>query len=77
MVAIRLMAYRESPNSVYEYLKMYERNAYESLYILSKCDIKIFGGIYLQKPSLNYVQNVTHEKRHGSPDMLRSIDYMS
>ena len=77
VAAIKLMAMGESPNFVDEYMRMSERTARESLYLLARGVVETFGDQYLRKPSLHDMQQLyaAHEERHGFPGMFRSIDY--
>ncbi|XP_052622607.1 uncharacterized protein LOC111898989 [Lactuca sativa] len=76
VAAIKLMAMGESPDSVDDYMRMSERTARESLYLLARSVVETFGDQYLRKTSLHYMQQlyVAHEERHGFPGMLGSID---
>ncbi|XP_023767353.2 uncharacterized protein LOC111915956 [Lactuca sativa] len=76
VAAIKLMAMGESPDSVHDYMRMYEKTARESLYLLARGVVETFGDQYLIKPSLHDTQQLyaAHEERHGFPDMLGSID---
>ncbi|XP_052623869.1 uncharacterized protein LOC111878920 [Lactuca sativa] len=76
VAAIKLMAIGESPDSVDDYMRMSERTARESLYLLAGGVVETFGDQYLRKPSLHDMQQLyaAHEERHGFPGMLRSID---
>ncbi|XP_052627043.1 uncharacterized protein LOC128133585 [Lactuca sativa] len=66
VAAIKLMAMGESPNFVDEYMRMSERTARESLYLLARCVVETFGDQYLRKPSLHDMQQLyaVHEERH-------------
>ncbi|KAL7584084.1 hypothetical protein Lser_V15G45677 [Lactuca serriola] len=76
VAAIKLMAMGESPDSVDDYMRMSERTARESLYLLARGVVETFGDQYLRKPSLHDMQQLyaAHEERHGFPGMLGSID---
>ncbi|XP_052627200.1 uncharacterized protein LOC111909886 [Lactuca sativa] len=69
VAAIKLMAMGESPDSVDDYMRMSERIARESLYLLARGVVETFGDQYLRKPSLHDMQQlyVAHEERHGFP----------
>ncbi|XP_023766051.2 uncharacterized protein LOC111914572 [Lactuca sativa] len=75
--AIRLMAMRESPDTMDDYMRMSERTARESLYTLPRGVVETFGDVYLQKPLLHNLQELyaTHEERYGFSGMIGSIDY--
>ncbi|XP_023732506.1 uncharacterized protein LOC111880315 [Lactuca sativa] len=72
---IRLMAMRELPDTMDDYMRMSERTARESLYTLSRGVVETFGDVYLRKPSLHDLQELyaTHEERHEFPGMIGSI----
>ncbi|XP_023742429.1 uncharacterized protein LOC111890552 [Lactuca sativa] len=76
VAAIKLMAMGESLDSIDDYMRMSERTARESLYLLARGVVETFGDQYLCKPSLHDMQQlyVAHEERHGFPGMLGSID---
>ncbi|XP_023746867.1 uncharacterized protein LOC111895011 [Lactuca sativa] len=76
VVAIKLMALGESPDSIDDYMRMSDRIARESLYRLARGVIETFGDKYLRTPSLNEIQQLyaAHEERHGFSGMLGSID---
>ncbi|XP_023743730.1 uncharacterized protein LOC111891901 [Lactuca sativa] len=67
VVAIKLIAMGESPDSIDDYMRMFERTAKESLYRLAMGVVETFADVYLHKPSLNDIQQlyVAHEERHG------------
>ncbi|XP_023748361.1 uncharacterized protein LOC111896616 [Lactuca sativa] len=66
VAAIKLMAMGESPDSIDDYMRMSERNARESLYLLARSVVETFGDQYLRKPSLHDMQQLyaAHEERH-------------
>ncbi|XP_023731090.1 uncharacterized protein LOC111878830 [Lactuca sativa] len=76
VATIKLMAMGESPDSVDDYMRMSERTARESLYLLERGVVETFGDQYLRKPSFHDMQQLyaAHEERHGFPGMLGSID---
>ncbi|XP_023737120.2 uncharacterized protein LOC111885061 [Lactuca sativa] len=69
VAAIKLMAMGESPDSVDDYMRIFERTARESLYLLARGVVETFGDRYLRKPSLHDMQQLyaAHEERHGFP----------
>ncbi|XP_052621283.1 uncharacterized protein LOC111913586 [Lactuca sativa] len=76
VVAIRLMAMDESPDTMDNYMRISKRTARESLYTLSRGVVETFGDVYLRKPSLHDLQELyaAHEERHEFPGMIGSID---
>ena len=70
------MAMGESPDSIDDYMRMYEKTARESLYKLARGVVESFGDVYLRKPSLNDIEQLytVHEERHCFVGMLGSID---
>ncbi|KAL7617043.1 uncharacterized protein LOC111882828 [Lactuca sativa] len=72
--AIKLMAMRESPDSIDDYMRMSERTARESLYLLARGIVETFSEKYLRKPSLHDMQQLyaTHEERYGFPGVAGS-----
>ncbi|KAL7593439.1 hypothetical protein Lser_V15G31856 [Lactuca serriola] len=76
VATIRLMGMVESPDTMDDYMRMFERTARKSLYTLSRGVVATFGDVYLRKPSLHDLQELyaTHEERHGFPEMIGSID---
>ncbi|XP_023762923.1 protein ALP1-like [Lactuca sativa] len=66
----------ESPDSIDDYMRMSERIARESLYLLARGVVETFNEQYSHKPSLHDMQQLyaAHEERHGFPGMLGSID---
>ncbi|XP_052627236.1 uncharacterized protein LOC111892461 [Lactuca sativa] len=69
VVAIKLMAMGESPDSDDDYMRMSEMTVRESLYLLARGVVETFGDQYLRKPSLHDMQQLyaVHEERHGFP----------
>lgn len=69
------MAYRESPDSINDYIKKFESIARESLYRLLKSVVETLSYVSLRKPSLNDMQPlyVLHEEIHGFPNVIGSI----
>ncbi|KAL7601486.1 uncharacterized protein LOC128134145 [Lactuca sativa] len=57
----------ELPDSIGDYMRMYERTAKETLYRSARGVVETFNDVYLRKPSLNGMQQlyVAHEERHG------------
>ncbi|XP_057811713.1 uncharacterized protein LOC131025951 [Salvia miltiorrhiza] len=55
-----------------------ESTALECLKKFCKAVVRIFGGMYLRRPTTADVQRITamHEARHGFPGMLGSLDCM-
>ncbi|XP_023744180.1 uncharacterized protein LOC111892359 [Lactuca sativa] len=66
----------ESPDTIDDYMRMYERTAGESLYTLSRGVVETFGDVYLRKPSLHDFQELyaAHKECHGFPRMIGNID---
>ena len=77
-MAIRQLANGSSPDAFDEYLQMSARTGRDCLYNFNKCIIDLFKGEFLRKPNMHDVQNLyaKHEKEHGFPGMLGSIDCM-
>ncbi|XP_071727636.1 uncharacterized protein [Rutidosis leptorrhynchoides] len=61
-----------------EYLQMSERVGRESLLNFTMCIIDLYNSDYLREPSLHDIQRLYegHERIHGFPGMLGSIDCM-
>ncbi|GJX90742.1 ALP1-like protein [Tanacetum coccineum] len=76
--AIRQLAYGTTPDAFDEYLQCAERCSRECLWNFTKCIYILYVEKYLRKPTLEDVQHVydLHERKHGLPGMLGSIDCM-
>ncbi|GKA24861.1 ALP1-like protein isoform X1 [Tanacetum coccineum] len=76
--AIRQLAYGTSPDAFDEYLQVAERCSRECLWNFTKCIYILYVEEFLRKPNLEDVQHVyeLHERKHGLPGMLGSIDCM-
>ncbi|GKA01413.1 reverse transcriptase domain-containing protein [Tanacetum coccineum] len=76
--AIRQLAYGTSPDAFDEYLQVVERCSRECLWNFTKCIYILYVEEFLRKPTLDDVQHVyeLHERKHGLPGMLGSIDCM-
>ncbi|GJW77700.1 RNA-directed DNA polymerase, eukaryota [Tanacetum coccineum] len=75
---IRQLAYGSSPDAFDEYLQVAERCSRECLWNFTKCIYVLYVEEFLRKPTLDDVQHVyeLHERKHGLPRMLKSIDCM-
>ncbi|GJS65320.1 ALP1-like protein isoform X1 [Tanacetum coccineum] len=76
--AIRQLAYGTSPDAFDAYLQVVERCSRECLWNFTKCIYILYVEEFLRKPNLEDVQHVyeLHERKHGLPRMLGSIDCM-
>ncbi|XP_071729362.1 uncharacterized protein [Rutidosis leptorrhynchoides] len=76
--ALRQLAYGYTPDALDEYLQMSERVGRESLLNFTMCIIDLYNTDYLREPSLHDIQRLyeAHERIHGFPGMLGSIDCM-
>ena len=77
-MAIRQLAYGNTPDAFDEYLQMSARTGRECLDNFNMCVIDLFKPEFLRKPTLHDIENLyaKHEKEHGFPGMLGSIDCM-
>ncbi|GJY25074.1 hypothetical protein Tco_0399800 [Tanacetum coccineum] len=75
--AIRQLAYGTSPDAFDEYLQVAKRCSRECLWNFTKCIYILYVEEFLRKPNLEDVQHVyeLHERKHGLPEMLGSIDW--
>ncbi|XP_071729176.1 protein ALP1-like [Rutidosis leptorrhynchoides] len=76
--ALRQLAYGYTPDALDEYLQMSERVGRESLLNFTMCIIDLYNSDYLREPSSHDIQRLyeAHERIHGLPGMLGSIDCM-
>ncbi|XP_071708663.1 protein ALP1-like [Rutidosis leptorrhynchoides] len=76
--ALRQLAYGYTLDALDEYLQMSERVGRESLLNFTMCIIDLYNSDYLREPSLHDIQRLYegHERIHGFPGMLGSIDCM-
>ncbi|GJY18274.1 nucleotide-binding alpha-beta plait domain-containing protein [Tanacetum coccineum] len=76
-VAVRQLAYGNTPDAFDEYLQMSEHTARDSLFHFNKCIISLYMVEYLRKPTLEDVEKIynKHVTRHGFSGMLGSINY--
>ncbi|GJV51430.1 ALP1-like protein isoform X1 [Tanacetum coccineum] len=72
------LAYGSSPDLFDEYLQCAQRCSRECLWNFTKCIYILYVEKYLRKPTLEDVQHIydLHERKHGLPGMLGSIDCM-
>ncbi|GKE63749.1 ALP1-like protein, partial [Tanacetum coccineum] len=76
--AIRQLAYGTTPDALDEYLQMGEHCARDCLDNFCMCVMDLYQPEFLRKPTLADIQNLyaTHNRIHGFPGMLGSIDCM-
>ncbi|GJY63644.1 ALP1-like protein [Tanacetum coccineum] len=73
---IRQLAYGCVPDSLDEYLQIGATTARKSLQIFCKVIMNLYGEEFLRKPTYTDIEKlyVYHNKKHGFPGMLGSID---
>ena len=76
--AIRQLAYDNAPDAFDEYLQMGSSTMRLCLDNFNMCVIDLFMPEFLRKPTWADVQSIylKHEREHGFPGMLGSIDCM-
>ncbi|XP_071701568.1 uncharacterized protein [Rutidosis leptorrhynchoides] len=76
--ALRQLAYGYTPDALDEYLQMSERVGRKSLHNFCRCIIDLYANVYLREPTLHDIHRLYegHERIHGFPGMLGSIDCM-
>ena len=74
--AIRQLAYDSSPDAFNEYLQLGESTSRLCLDNFNMCVMDLFMPEFLRKPTWSDIQSIyeKHEREHGFPGMLGSID---
>ncbi|GJS27208.1 protein translocase subunit SecA2, chloroplastic isoform X1 [Tanacetum coccineum] len=74
--AIRQMAYGAVPDALDEYLQMGVTTTRKCLQMFCKAIMELYGEEFLRKPTYTDMEKLYayHEKKHGFPEMLGSID---
>ncbi|XP_075521496.1 protein ANTAGONIST OF LIKE HETEROCHROMATIN PROTEIN 1-like [Primulina tabacum] len=75
--AMRILAYGVAADSTYEYIKIGESTAIESLKRFCRAMVEVFGDRYIRSPNAEDIQRILHiGKQCGFPGMLGSLDCM-
>src|SRR5262249_16986531 len=75
--AMRMLAYGVSADSVYDYVRIGESTAIESLKKFVEAIVAVFGNEYLRSPiNTNLTRLLAIGEQRGFPEMLGSIDCM-